>query len=80
MSKRDGGPAFPFRYLLYNHDYVHPGMSKREVYALHAMAGWLASYGPEQIHPANHKGCAAAVANGAFAIADAMIAEGERDE
>lgn len=69
MSERDnGGPAFPTQ-LDYGPNGTHTidGMSLRDWFAGQAMAGWLASYGPDDaVKP---KG----VAELAYQVADAML-------
>lgn len=76
MTKiNDGGPAFPN----ITPDMCiqgGPGMSKRDWFAGQAMAGWLASFGPDDGYRA------AGIADFAYEIADAMIARsgGQDDE
>lgn len=57
----DGGPAFPGAFD------QPAGMSMRDWFAGQAMAGWLASFGPDD-------GCRASViADFSYEIADAML-------
>lgn len=49
----------------------HPGMTLRDYFAAQAMAGWLASYGPEGAWPEKHL---ASMAKDAYDMADAMLA------
>ena len=84
----DGGPAFSSPGIL-AHDPEgnpqnpwggygwaqdpQPGMSLRDWLAGQALAGWLASYGPEALHPCEVGG-EKPVAEFSYQIADAMIA------
>ena len=77
----NGGPAFPQSDLSgYGIGPVDgmAGMSLRDWFAGQALAGWLASYGPDAGHPANRPGSRETVARQAYEIADAMIAEREK--
>lgn len=69
-NPNDGGSAFP-------RDDFHsgvPGMSLRDWFAGQAMAGWLASFGPDA-------GCrASGVADFAYEIADAMLVAREAQQ
>ncbi len=78
-SVNDGGPAFPGgeSYELvdlygnkarYSKAPLKSGMTLRDYFAGQALAGWLASFTPDE--PAKPKVCAAL----AYAMADAMIA------
>lgn len=70
MSAHDnGGPAFPVAYG----DGRIEGMTLRDYFAAKAMAAWIATYG-DNPHPAT-TGHAETVANNAYQIADAMLAE-----
>ena len=65
MTKiNDGGPAFPREDF---HNGV-PGMSLRDWFAGQAMAGWLASFGPDDGYRS------AGIAEFAYEIADDMLA------
>ena len=69
--KHDGGPAFPMpasETSIGGH-YEQLGMSLRDWFAGQALAGWIASYGPEDGRP-NPGACASI----AYQVADAMIA------
>ena len=81
MSKDTSGPAFPF--TEHNHDQTiyseYPGMTLRQYYAAMAMQGMIASgaltvTGDWHIRPFNEQ----EVSDRAFAMADAMIAEGNK--
>ena len=69
MSKNDGGPAFPTTGF-------NPGMSLRDWFAGQALAGWLASFSSSMQHPVD-LGQGQAVAEKAYMMADAMLAERE---
>lgn len=75
MTKiNDGGSAFPFGG---GSDGPNPGMSLRDWFAGQAMAGWLASFGPDEGYRA------AGISTFAYEIADAMLAArsgGQDDE
>ena len=70
--KHDGGPACPPAYEPDPNDYtkaVYRGLTKRDWFAGQALAGWIASYGPEDGRP-NPGACALI----AYQVADAMLA------
>ncbi len=73
MSEKieDGGPAFPCSAP----EGYEPslGMSLRDWFAGQALAGWLASYGPDSSHPVSND-AAHLVAARSYAMADAMLA------
>jgi len=79
--KNDGGPAFPpfpqpFAVrpgddLVFRRDHGLQGMSVRQVYAGLIAGGWFAS--DKRLAPKD-------IAKYAFEIADALIAEGEKDD
>lgn len=48
-------------------------MTLRDYFAAQAMAGWLASFGPEGRHPAAVAGGARNLAVDSYAMADAML-------
>ena len=50
--RKDGGPAFPRENYQTNDFMGQAGMSIRDYFAAKALAGWMASYGPEGHHPA----------------------------
>lgn len=66
MAKDDGGPAFPFP-VLHGSD-APKGMTLRDYFAAKAMQGIVSAYGD----PA---GLSERIADQAYWIADAMIAE-----
>lgn len=87
--KNDGGPAFPEPFALGPNDDLYPsipGMTLRQWYAGQALAGFLASGG--YLSLARSFGGESAektdavvnrsIAEGMFALADAMIAEGSK--
>jgi len=82
MSKqKDGGSAFPMIESNINGEgqtycFSVGGMSRREWYAGQALAGMLASF--SGIFAMLEAGEASRVAKGAYMFADAMIAEGEK--
>ena len=53
-----------------------PGMTLRDWFAGQALAGYLASYGPGQIHPMT-RGAGQTAAEEAYYLADAMLAARE---
>lgn len=66
---KDGGPAFPVT------PESHPtfwGITVRDYFAIQALAGWLASFGPED--SPKPESCA----EFAYAMADAMLVEREK--
>ena len=67
MTKNDGGPAFPRRAS------GDGGMTFRDWFAGQALAGWLASFSPDDCDPAPER-----LAGFVYDLADAMIAERER--
>lgn len=66
----DGGPAFP---TSLSAEGPFGGMTLRDWFAGHALAGWLATYGPDSSHPADRKGASELLAKDAYTLADAMI-------
>ena len=72
-----GGPAFPtnqqedanFNVL----QYASPGMNLRDYFAIKALQGWLASYGPDAAHPALNETHTDRLAEHSYTLADAMI-------
>ena len=71
MSKYNGGPAFPITY----NDGTELGLTKREWLAgmaMTAMGYTMTYYGKEDSELAN-------IASTAFRMADAMLAEGEKE-
>lgn len=81
-KKPTGGPAFPDVQFTHNNgdtSFKNNGMSLRDHFAGQALAGWLASYGPENKHPSEiGEEIAANVAKYSYALADAMIAERDK--
>ena len=82
MSKiNDGGPAFPlddWGDVIWPTDVpanMGTGLTKREWFAGQALNGWLASFESEDGSPK-----AKGVAELCFSIADAMIAESQKQE
>ena len=73
MSKKTGGPAFP---LYRGQGYRNDGMTLRDYFAAKAMQGLLAS--PKEI-PNGQDGTTDYYAMAAYAMADAMIAEREKN-
>ena len=83
--RKHGGPAFPIKGYcadasgaLAGEVVEHPGMSLRDYFAGRALAGWLASYGPDSSHPteADTDGkILANIAQASYKLADAMIKE-----
>lgn len=79
----NGGQAFPSAEHQKDYDgntytSFHDGMTLRDYFAAKAMMGWLASYGPDAVHPIDSPQPKVALdhlAKGAYAIADSMIAE-----
>jgi hypothetical protein len=72
-----GGPAFPIPMgggRMYHQHAPCDGMTLRDYFAAKALQGWLSSYGPDDKHPAS-SGDADLVAQRAYAMADAMVAE-----
>lgn len=70
--RETGGPAFPCDVFDGKKHTTAAGMSLRDYFAAKAMAGWLASYGSDNPHPAT-TGHAEVVAANAYAMADAML-------
>lgn len=72
MTKiNDGGPAFPTPENKFG-EYT-PGLSLRDWFAGQALAGWLATYGPHDSHPADREGSPELLAKDAYTLADAML-------
>jgi hypothetical protein len=74
----DGGPAFPGGHVIEKDSdhYGEPywdGMSLRDYFAGQALAAVLIESDPQEPHPSNTR-----VAERAYGIADAMLAERER--
>lgn len=86
MEKGDGGPAFPRRRLAYVDGYGDPyvedgqeGMSVRDYFAGQALAESIAHelrLRESKVDPGQFR--YDAIAHGAYAIADAMIAERQK--
>jgi hypothetical protein len=92
---RDGGPVFPFEYHnqtskaqrgFFVDELVSPGASQqfagmtlRDYFAAKAMAGWLASYPLDTLHPAS-RGKEGDVAEMSYTLADAMLRAREANE
>jgi hypothetical protein len=85
-TPKDGGPAFP-RPIgnngLTNHEEheasaEEPGMSLRDYFAGQALAGWLATYGSQEMHPSSQAGQAEGLAAASYGMADAMLRERAR--
>lgn len=90
MSIKDtSGPAYPIKVENHspepiaglNNDLidagkwlVYGGATLRDYFAIKALQGWLASYGPEHQHPVGANS-ADFVAREAYAMADAMLVE-----
>ena len=72
----DGGPAFPMGYHPDGNSADHFGMTLRDWFAGQALQGWLASFGPDQVHPVATD-IENSVAKQAYQMADAMIAARE---
>lgn len=74
MKAHDGGPAFPrpFSGAIGEHNEAQEGMSLRDYFAAHALAGILVNPIPDYVDPD-------AVASDAYAIADAMVVERLQD-
>lgn len=68
----DGGPAFPAGYHPEGNSADQHGMSLRDWLAGQALAGWLASYTPDEPHPVIGK-CDNRAAELSYKIADAML-------
>lgn len=66
----DGGPAFP---TSLSAEGPFGGMTLRDWFAGHALAGWLATYSPRISHPADREGSPELLAKDAYTLADAMI-------
>lgn len=91
MKAKDGGPAFPCvtnslgrSFAVQQIDPVslmpilvvhNPGISRRDYFAAKAMQGWIVSFS-EKDTPVGHE---PEIAKLAYAIANAMIAESERE-
>lgn len=67
MSKNNGGPAFPYKVSLKS------GMTLRDYFAAKAMQGMLS-------HHAEYIGNVEQLSKDAYAAADAMLAEREREK
>lgn len=78
MEQNDGGPAFPGGSLRFDDGECETpyqiGMSLRDYLAASAMQGWLATFGPEDAHPANDPDISRRVADLSYSLADAMLA------
>ena len=70
----DGGPAFPSAGTGREHGETarYRGMTLRDWFAGQALAGWLASYGPDTKHPF-HSETLGDTAREAYVMADAML-------
>ena len=70
----DGGPAFPCPRV--TGQFRDPGMSLRDWFAGHALAGWLASFPSDEHHPAQDQSTHSCetVAKFSYIMADAMLA------
>lgn len=80
MNKtNNGGPAFPLQSIGPEFAPGYAGMSLRDYFAAKAMAGWLASYPPDTLHPAS-RGKEGDVAEMSYALADAMLRAREANE
>lgn len=80
MSKNDtGGYAFPAPQVKNEYGGIiqepAPGMTLRDWFAGMALHGWLATYGPDQVHPMTSENGLAVVSKQAYAVADAMLKE-----
>lgn len=79
MSKiNDGGPAFP-EFGERGKACGGEGMTLRDYFAAQALAGWLASFAPDAMHPAG-RGKEGDVAEMSYALADAMLRAREVNE
>ena len=75
----DGGPAFPVtNEQSYDGISASQGMSLRDFFAAGAMQGWLASFPGSYPHPGVRFENARSLARYSYVIADAMIAEREK--
>lgn len=80
-TPNDGGFAFPVPMFprmadgqpMSAAEFGLGGMSLRDYFAGQALVGWLASFGPEDLHPAATREHAKSVALYSYAIADAML-------
>lgn len=68
----DGGPAFPNPYVP-EYGEKSSGLSVRDWFAGQALAGWLESFPGDTSHPGETSKYAANIANGSYALADAML-------
>ena len=67
---RDSDEMIPYQFG--NHDFVTPGLTKREHFAAMAMQGLLASWGQHDVAAADE------IVSDAVTFADALLAELER--
>lgn len=74
-ARKDGGPAFPRDGHPDKNDFPQSGMTLRDYFAGQALAGWLASFGPDHEVPAGPS--TRIVACQMYDLADAMIAARE---
>jgi hypothetical protein len=85
MPKPDGGPAFPKPDVIWNGDYVYGpfGMSLRQWYAGMAMQSIFGGIGAQIVANRDSRydetNWAEVVAKNSFEMADAMIAESEKN-
>lgn len=77
MTKKDGGPAFPFQAS--EHEALQRGMSLRDWFAGRAMAAMVGN-SDHMVVFAESADPAKDVAVAAYSIADAMLAEREDDD
>lgn len=84
MTKDDGGPAFPLPEWSYPHGVsgikIQEGMSLRDWFAGMAMQGMLAHSTRYKPRPGTSANWHEAISEEAYQLADAMIAEGKKDE
>jgi hypothetical protein len=73
----DGGPVFPFNYFDDGFQMVHPGASRRDWLAGHALMPVISLIGLPEGEPDNLWN--EAIARQCYAIADAMIAESKKE-
>lgn len=75
-APKDGSPAFPLQSIGPEFMPGHCGMTLRDWFAGQALAGWLASYDPEDSHPVATE-VQGSLAAYSYAIADAMLSARE---